>query len=793
MRRRLFGQMPLPGGPAGPLPPGGAAPPIAGAVPTSGSALLSDPLASDMNTGRTAYDQVTAKHTILRTTLMTPTFPDEPSLEAWYASNSTSFQTLVTIALPLTVDQIVNLFNWLETILPGSTWTPPDVVSLIQKQILGQNVSFPEVELPARIIRFLSSALRVTLTGSQETALMNQRDNVYLSQFNAMDALTAAQAALVVATANTAIDENAYALAVTTAQSGVTDAQAQVQAFADDISSLNSQLTDLRSTALGATDLAEYLIDNLPQSAGAQTLSTAYYSLIQNIAAGNAIMNPLLANEQDAITDENPFQDALASAQTALIAARAPVNAAINAGATPDPSDAAAYAQAETHLTMAQNSLAPLAANVASIQAQMQAAVTANPTLFPEGQPLTDPTYINTMVTQALTSIATSNPSDLMTLIQNVMAAEAQDADTRITNLEAEQATLINQKQEIFQSYFQAQANAQLQFFQDQITAAQQGFNGLNDELNTMVASVQTLQDQLNANIALLGDLIGWWTTSQNLSADVMSEPSFIQTALTAIQNQAGKGDQVIALDASGKNPTPVTLWNASTQGSSAQLAGNTLTLLQSMNDATTTYEMNSPALIASLNQLNTWMEQTQAAYQVEYDLMNSESFMQQMVSQFNSSPQGQILGAEVNGVVAPLQALTVQVNADQEIMEGLLNDIEQGALSGFGVTISDFSSYTQDQKQNLWVGVCDYLQANQPRWDELQGYIAILIGRQNAPLDGDAQCLVVAQIAVMNIIGAQLIQRQLAQDTVFQNAMQAACDQDAQAALNLASGGAAS
>lgn len=774
-----FGQTQYPPLPPGAPPPPGGTPPPPGGVPPG---MPVDPLAS-LNAGRTAYQQLTAKHTILRTTVMTPHFPDEAGLENWYASNVASFQTLVQIALPLSVETISGMLDYLASVEPSRAWAPSEMVSLIEKLCLGQAISFPEIEVPARVIRFLSSVLRVLQTGPKEKLLQDTRDRAYTAQFAAMQTLIQAQAQLVVATANTAVSN--FQTNVNVAQTNVTDAQAQVQAFRDQIADVNDELLDLRQATLSPSDLCNWLVANLPDSPASRGLSQAYSTLEYQISEGQSLIQPLLDQQNETIAASVPFQNGLQAAQSAYISARSPILAAQNNGANPTSDQLNAFQAASSQLTNAQNLMAPFTAQITAIQNQIQNTVTAHPDLFPAGTPLTDPSFIETMIETALTTLATSNPSDLMSVIQDAMAMQAKDTDSRIASLQSEQATLIQAKTTLFESYFQSQVEAKLAYYQTQITEAQAGFNGLSDELDALSLSVQSLQDALTANITRLGNLIGYWTNQQGLSAQVMSEPSFIQAALTMISNAAGKMDTVTMLDPDGKNPTQVPLWTDSEP--SYQVAGEGLDLLQKMNDATANYEMKSPALIASLDSLNAWMLQTQAAYQIESDLMNSEAFMLTMVAQFAETPEGAILQSETDGIVAPLRALETQTATDQETMETLLNEIEKQALSNEGIQISDFSSLPYAKKQALWVGVCDHLQKNQPRYQELEGYIQAISARitSGTPEDGDGDNLVIAKVALMNLIGAQLIQRQLQQDSDFMTELQSDASGDTQAAAN--------
>jgi hypothetical protein len=825
--------------------------------PASGPASVLPPSpTADYQAGLTAFQQVTAKHTILRTNIMTPTsFPDALTLQTWYSQNASTFEQMVTTVLPLGVQQIVDLVNWLGQVLPGQSWSPSQMLGLVNQEILGGAVTIPQVEIPARVVNFLSSVLRSIVTGSEEARINSQIDTAYTGLFAAITILQQTQAALIEAENNAAIssgsieqhdlavaqtnlqlaknqlakDQSAsltasftasdqasaiaadqksvstaasavssareedptltFADAVTIAEGNVATATGTVNAIQAQISSFMDQLAALASVTLTPDQLAQYLLDNLPESDALSTFSSAYYELESNLEAGAALMAPLLAQEQSELQAELPYQNALTAAMTAFTTAREPIQQAIEMGAVADADDLAAYATAQTNLTVAQDTLVPFQDAVTAIQNQITAAIQANPNYFPDGQPQPEATTVASLISGLLTTLATQNPSLLMTVIENAMATEASDADTRIAALEAQQTTLINEKQTLFQTYFQAQAEADLEVYQNQIAQAQDGFNSFNDQLQTLSNQVQADQNAMNASINALSNIIGWWANTQGLSASVMSEPYFIQAALTMISNAGGSLDTVNMTDPStGTVHYNTPLWTG--PGLSEQVAGLALTQLQTMNDDYANYQMNSPALIATLNHLNSWITQLQQAYQVTYQMMDTATYTQTVMTAFQATPQGHILASDTQMVVNPMRAITTQVSADQQTMENILDDLEAQVLSNNGMNLNDLGTYAFQQQMQIWVGVCDHLETNGPNYDTLLGYINQIEARlqANTPETNDAENLQIAQLALMNLIGAQLIYRKLSQNSNFMSELQAACTADTAAAAQAAS-----
>lgn len=786
--------------------------PFPGMMPSSSqiqAAAAQAQVVAQYQAGVTAFQQLTSVHSILRTPIMVSTFGNVTDEDNFFYEHAGDLETLCTLLIPVPVQTVVDMVNYLQSLNATASYPPDEMVSLVEKLILGENVSFPTIEPPARIVNFLSKVLRTIVTGKQETVLMLSQDALRKKLYAAIDALSQAQAdfeeAVLEANVPASVTDpvawagnllslaaNSQASSILSAQSEINQAQSALQAVQNQIQATNESLASLQATLLTPDELAQYLLSNLDESSEAFAIfQGAYYEIEASITLYHQLTDPIAAQMTSITSSMVPAQNAVLSATSNYNTARAAINYANETHVSPTPAQMATFNSAQAILAGAQAALAPYQANLAAAQAALQAVFAAHPEFLVEGLLITDERVIQNLVLTALTSLATQAPASLMEVIQDAMQVEANAADQRTADLENEQSEMIQAKADAFQAFYQDQVEAKLAFYQNQMNLAQDAYNTLGGQLAALQEIVQKMQDEISANITALGGVIGWWTHENNLSDDVMSQPYFIGVALNSVVGLKGSYDVVqIPLGILGQS-SQQTFWTG--PGASSDLASQTITLMANQQVATDNYNMQSPDLIAQMNHLTAWMTQTQQAFQITETLLNSAAYAQSLQPEFSASPQGALLQSDIDAIVTPLRQITLQVASDQQTLTGILNDLEKSVLSQNGMAIGDLNALSYNDQKSLWVGVCDHLAGPGQRLSELQGYISAISGRIQAgqPDDGDPECLQAAQVALMNIIGAQNIQRTLSNNLAFMAQLQSDADTDTTAALAAASGAA--
>lgn len=734
-------------------------------------------LMTTYNAGVTAYQQLIAQNYVFHGSILTPTliYQSDDMANQFFYSNSADLVSLQALVQPILPQQITDMCNWLAGVSPNTTYSPAQMIQLVNKLIFGQSVSFPSIEMPARIIAFMSHVLRTTVTGSQESQLQAQQDTLRSQMYAAMTTVFNAQAAYTLAQ-----QENQSMDSISVANGVVASAQSTLQGIQDEITTINAELTDLQQVTLNSTQLVQYLIANLPASPEATELTNTYNSIQASIVLFHQIIDPILAAEAAQENLMAPDQAAVTAAQTAFNTAQAPINDAADTYTQPTAAQTAAFQEAQDMLAAAQANLAPYTQEMLSLSNQIAQAYSNNPSFQQNGLLITDPSLIDQLLTSALTTLANSNPADMMDVLQDSMAVEASAADARTAVLQNEQQEAIAAKQSEFQAYYQAQAEAKLQFYTDQFNNAQAAYNSLSGTLTAMAASIQALQDEISQYINALGQIIGWWCHENNLDDSVMNQPYFIGVALQAVVSLNGSFDTVTI---PGTSQTE-TFWNQ--PGSSAALAGQTITLMDQMTNAQVNYNNQAPGLVAEQNAIGTWMNQLNTAIQVANQLVNSNAYIQMILDQYNATPEAELLQTDIDQIVTPLKQIANQVAADQNTLQAILNDLEVQVLAGQGVNISDLNLLSYTDQKNLWVGVNDYLVANLPQLSFVQQTIATITDAMNAGTaqESDANNLAVAQTCILNITAAQCIQRQLQNNASFQQLLTSDADSDTQAAV---------
>lgn len=779
--------------------PGAIAPGLPG-MPGMPGGLSDQDNTEQLQAGITAFQQLTAVHTIFRTPIMAPHFANSQDENSFFYANAADLKTLRDLMLPIQVQVVVDMVRWLQSINPSASYPPAQWLLLVRKLILNQKISFPGVEIPTRIINFLSSVLRVTVTGAQENTLQASQDSMRKNLYAVIDSVSKAQAAFHLAVEEASppsnvVDPVAWAWgimaqatfpagdAIVAASQSLATAKDTMNQVQDQINALDEQMASLQNTTLSPDQLAIFLIANLPASAELDNLKASYKEVEDGISLYQSLTQPIQVAENQERSLMSPYQDQLANRMRDFVLTRGPINYSASTGQPPTQEQLDAYTSAQNLLMAAQSDLKPFTERLNALEAQMVAVFTEHPEFMVNGLLITDSSVIGDLVMKALTEAAAEMPSDLMSIVQSAMQIEAVRADARTKVLESEQAEMIQAKQEAFQQFYQDKVEANLKFYKDQMASAQSGYNALNLALVDLSNKAQDIQDEINDKINRLGQVIGWWCHVNNISDSVMDQPRFIGIALNAVVTLQGKFDTVDIPTMLGMS-TKQTFWGE--PGLSSQLASETLVQMGNLDTAKFDYETQSPGLIAQMNMINEWMSQLQEAFKITQEQLNSTSYAQSILPEFNSSVQGALLEADIKAIVNPLRQISLTVQSDHLLMDSLLSDLEKQVLSDNGCNLSDIGALSYTDKKHLWVGVCDHLKGPGSRLSELHGYIEQMTARINArtPLDGDSENLQAAKVALMNILAAQNIQRTLVKDIGFMAALNDEAAADTTAAV---------
>lgn len=127
-------------------------PPLPGMTVVEGPSLPPGPSQEKINQAKAYFNHAAEKHTILRTGIIQ--FPNLDR-DAWFGMNESVFRELSDLAMQCEVEQITGLVDYLRSVDANRNYSPQEFVSLIQKLVLGKKVSFPEIEMPSRLMRFI--------------------------------------------------------------------------------------------------------------------------------------------------------------------------------------------------------------------------------------------------------------------------------------------------------------------------------------------------------------------------------------------------------------------------------------------------------------------------------------------------------------------------------------------------------------------------------------------------------------------------------------------------------------
>lgn len=743
-----LGDYPLPIGvvfPPGFCPPGYVCPPGGGTA------------TSPLYIGQTAYNQIITKFYDLKGINFTPQFPGgnyQMMMNYWLTNNATDLQNLSLVILPLAASQVLGMLIWLNGVEPGRTWTPSEMITLIDKLILKQNASFPEIEIPARVMRFLCDALRVTVTGPQEQVLQDQRKVLRSQEYTVMENILDANSALALAIKETSKGStltSSYQTDINLAQQNLNGLQDQLSAVRSQILAVSSQLVNIQTTPLTHDQLAQFLITNLPVSPIQKELSDAWNQVQGIITQSGALLAPNQAAVAQITASIVPYRLRVQAAQAAYNSNPNDVNTA--------------------QLAYAKMQIQPFYDQLTQLNYQFQQIVKAHPEFYPNGQSVTDPAILAKMVDNSILEAANTSPEDLITITDQAMKILSSDCDARSNALIAERDAAIAERQNLFQKFVEDKIEVEMKYYQDQMKDSQDGYNDLASKITTMVNLIQALQDEMSANFQALGQIIGWWTHIQNLSAAQLAHPSFINSALNAVSRLNGGYDTVVIPGPLGMSSTQV-FWSG--PGASADLASHTLNLMQQLQSANDDYQMNEPALQSQMETIKSWMENLQTAWKMTSDKINSPEYVQQATLEFNTDPMNALLQTDIDAVTTPLREISVVVQTHQQTLHKLLEDIEMDALNQNGINFYDPSVLSYTDKKHAWFGVDEFLEKSEDKLPLVQQTIQDITTRINSggAQDDDPGNLAIAKQGVLNIMAAQLLYRKLSDDIDFQMAL---------------------
>jgi hypothetical protein len=717
--------------------------------------------------GQTAFNQITAKFYDLRA--MLPNYPSLNNFQMtneWFMNNASDLKQLAALILPLPVSQITGMLSWLGAIEPGRVWSPKELVTLVDKIVLKQNVAFPEVELPARVLRFLSSALSGQVRSVDIQTLQNQLATLRTQEYALMKSLIISQGDLDLLIKETWVSSNTtqgdYDTQVAYAKQQLAIQQSKLPPIRDQIVTLNAQIANLYHWPLPHDQLASFIVNNLSDNTTVVKLGTDIAYRNNTFSAATQLLAPLTIQLAQLNIDRMP-------AFNELLAARANYNTITNYGRNLS-ADIGGAATARLAYATDQNQIWNDRITVTNSQIANQ--IKTNPLLFPNGKWIDNtPASLATLVDLAIDDLCKNNPADLLTLTNDAMTVLAKSADDRSQALISERQTATAEKQELLQTYVENKIEEEMKYYQDQMTNAQYGYNQLNQQINDMVSAIQAIQDQVSTNFQALGKIIGWWANVNHMTTEQMAHPSFINQSLNAVSNLNGKYDKVDIPLLLGMTSTQV-FWEGT--GSSSEMASDTLFLMQKMEEKNQDYKMKSPKMIEDMKNIQTWMTQIQTAWKFTSDRINSPEYVQTATREFNSNPLNALIQSDIDSVAAPLREISVNVSTYQQTLKLLLEDIEVASLNGEGINFYDPAVLTYEQKKHAWIGTDEFLEKSQNQLPFLQQMIQDIAGRiaNGSPDPDDADHLNVAKQGVTNIMAAQLLYRKLANDTDFQMAL---------------------
>lgn len=724
--------------------------------------------------GKTAFNQLTAKHTIFRGSLLSIPVGIGSTAQLqdiWYSSNADDLEALLKIALPIDVMKIAALRDWLWDIDDGAMFSPGDMVKIIRKQIIHENVSFPEIELPARIVRFLKKVLHPSRAAS--LALMKQKDTLRTQEFSLVKDLFHAQAAVKEAQAKTYTSDMPRLVAE--AEGAEAEAQRVLAAKRKEIDGLTGKILALQNETIDDTALFNLLLSKLDDP----EIHADYNAQLAKMKRADELMAPGIAAVQAKYAERGPVVDRLKIARDNLMQAKRDLANGLVDQASVDIN--------QSIVNQLSARIAALNADADAIYADQQIIREANPDIFSKDNDwavIDIPQY----VTHYLTHLCDQKPDQLVTLLENVLSDGAAQADSVMNELLQDRQDDIAAKQGEFDSYFQAQAEVKIKYYTDLIHSTQDQYNAMAALLQKEYDDLIALQNKITASIDALGGVIGWMCHEESYTAENMKQPWFINVALRNISAVRGKYDFVTM--SIGPFSQTKKFWES--PGTSWDRANETIMDMQALDSKNLDYQSgNGEKMRQQLQTMYDFMQSLHDAYKVTQKYVNSPAFVQTILSQFNQTPEQKDLQSDMTQIATQLRDIQAMTQYDQEQLSPLIDDIEQGKLEAGGVKVPDTQYMDFPHKRHVWYGVIAYLKKTGRKMPVMTKALADIQARMNdgSFSEDDHNHAQIIQVAMFNIIGGNLVYRRLERDTDFQFAIGASEEDDARAMLVKAQG----
>ncbi len=731
-----------------PLPPP-IMPPMLPSPPPMPGMLPPPPIdntAAEIQAGKDAFDSLAGRHTVFRTTILQ--IPrDAVTLPLWYQGERVTLASLRDLTKEISIARVSGLCDFLRSIDATRSYSVSEMIMLVRKFLLRENVSFPEVELPARIHTFLKKTLREP--GAREIELTSLIETTMGSLITQTEVLLSAKSDVEAAKARTYVSSFAadLALAEDLADQAGRDLAAK-QALYD---SYSSELESYSSAEINDDQIFRYLMQVEPDA----ELSAKYASALQAEHDATEFLKPFQALLEPILTERSLYVDGLSAARTAELQLK-----------STDPFSPDLPGLTSQRLAY-QTRLAGADSRLNAVLADRSAFMQDHPELYQNNNPVT----ANSLITKFLYDHLSSSPESLSTIINDVMKRRSLIVDAKAASLESREAAMITAKQEVFKNYINAKANAELAFYSDQMNVSRAGYERAIAQLQARSDELQALNATLPTNIERLGGVIGFACYSLNIGKEQMGAPWFIRMMLQQVGAASGKWDSHTFQVSLG--PTTINqyeqFWKES--GRSQDLANGTLGLMDTLQAKTEDFEYGEgKRLRDEIVKMSDWLKQLQIAYQSTYDRMNTREYVKEAMREFRLLPENQIIDERHAAIARELTRLTAKLSGEQELLSDLLDAIEEVHLEAEEVVMPDIEFMTFEEKRNLWHGVRIYLEQQGPNWKIADAKMKNLIAdlRSGTVIPNSNSFLVLYRMSARNMTAATHMQRRLLKDSNF-------------------------
>jgi hypothetical protein len=753
----------------------------------------------DIQRGKDAFNQLAAKHTIFRVPLFIAfDRSSTQALDAWYGNNANDLEALLKIALPIDVSTIAALRDWLVEVVPGRQFTPGEMVKLIQKEILHEKVSFPEVELPTRIIAFLKKIIHPNASKALE--LMKQKNalrtveydlvkNLFESQTNVKLALKEGNFVLAdldswekwVAQAWKTIDENPldpHAWHVQEMMGAEAQAERDLKAQQEKIDAIDNQIAAAQNQSVTDEELFNLLLEHLDDP----TIHADYDAQVERIKQANAMMQPFMDKTQAILAERSPLVSAMVKIRDTIPRMRASITQFNTGYATSTPYTQADIDQAEQFMREYNAQISAVNAKLDANYAAMAAFQKSRPDLYATKDGTSWAAIdMSSYVKNYLNKLCTEKEDQLIELLKHFMTEAAQAADEQMQAFMTEREGDIAAKQKEFDDFLQAQIEVKLKYYTDKIKEAQDNYNQIAAILQKEYDDLQALQSKITSAIDSLGGVIGWISHLNGFTPETMQQPWFIRVALQNVAAARGKYDNVIVASVPILGDQREQFWKG--PGNSYDVANQTIMDMQTLDTKQLDYNSGSgEQMRKQLDSIYNYMQSLHDAYEITYKFVNSEDFVKQQIKAFNATAQQAEIQSDLTEIAKQLRDIQAQTQYNQEHLELLIDAIEESKLQGDGITVPDTIFMDFEKKKKCWHGVNEYLAKAMPQFEFLRKTLDDVVAKVNAGTadEDDANHASIIKVALLNIMGAQLVFRRLDKDTDFK--YQLAADDERQA-----------